>query len=199
MRLLLATSNHGKIKEMQDLLKGLDLQVVSPPELGLELDVVEDGATYQENASRKALAFAHLSGLAALADDSGLEVDALGGGPGLYSHRFAPQPQATDADRRKYLLQQLRNHPRPWLARFRCLVAVATPAGEVQFAEGVCPGEIIPEERGNDGFGYDPIFLLPGLGRTMAELSLEEKNRISHRARAVRAAYPILQDKIKQI
>jgi XTP/dITP diphosphohydrolase len=192
MQLLLATNNPGKLREMRDLLKDLDLQIVSPAQIGLDLDVPEDGVTYRENASKKAIAFAHVSGLISLADDSGLEVDALGGAPGLYSARFAPVPNATDADRRAYLLKNLQGHPRPWAARFRCTIAVATPSGEVQYAEGICPGQIIPEERGSDGFGYDPVFLLPDLAKTMAELTMEEKNRLSHRARAIWAARPIL-------
>jgi len=119
-------------------------------------------------------------------------VDALDGLPGLHSARFVARPDATDADRRQALLEHLRGKPRPWLARFRCWVAVVTPDGETHLAEGVCPGEIIPEERGQNGFGYDPIFYLPELGKTMAELSMDEKNRLSHRARAVRAAVPWL-------
>jgi XTP/dITP diphosphohydrolase len=140
-----------------------------------------------------------------LSDDSGLEVDALDGLPGLRSARFAPKVNATDSDRRMYLLQRLQGKPRPWKARFHCVVAIVIPAGLValeeqcQFAEGVCLGEIIPEERGNNGFGYDPVFLLPEIGRTMAELSIEEKNRLSHRSRAVRASLPILVDVLKKI
>jgi XTP/dITP diphosphohydrolase len=127
-----------------------------------------------------------------LADDSGLEVEALSGAPGLFSARYAPQPWATDADRRAYLLRQLQGLPRPWRARFRCTVVLATVSDEVYFAEGSCLGEIIPQERGRSGFGYDPIFLIPELGRTMAELTMEEKNRVSHRAGAVKAVKPIL-------
>jgi XTP/dITP diphosphohydrolase len=195
--LLLATNNRGKRLEMQALLNGLAVELVTPAEIGLELEVVEDGATYAENAAKKAIAFARASGLLSLADDSGLEVDALGGQPGLYSARFAPQPGATDADRRRYLLQRLEGQPRPWTARFRCVVALCAPGGEVQFAEGICPGEIIPEERGHTGFGYDPVFLLPEYGQTMAELGMEVKNQVSHRARAVRAALPIIQTLLK--
>ncbi|RME07041.1 MAG: non-canonical purine NTP pyrophosphatase, partial [Anaerolineae bacterium] len=114
--------------------------------------------------------------------------DALDGAPGLHSARYAPHPNATDADRRAHLLQNLVPHPRPWTARFRCVVALVEPEGTARFFEGVCEGEIIPEERGDNGFGYDPIFVVEGLGRTMAELTMEEKNRLSHRARAVLAA-----------
>ena len=187
-RLLVASTNPGKLRELHALLQGASVELVTPSLIGLHLEVREDGSTYAENAAKKALAFARASGLLTLADDSGLEVEVLEGAPGLHSARYAPQPNATDADRRAYLLQQLQGHPRPWSAQFRCVVALALPDGEVHFAEGICHGEIIPEERGEHGFGYDPIFLLPQYGRTMAELSMEEKNRISHRARAVRAA-----------
>jgi XTP/dITP diphosphohydrolase len=190
--LVLASTNRGKLVEMQALLANCAIELVTPLDLGLDLDICEDGNSYAENAAKKALGYARQAGLPALGDDSGLEVLALNGAPGLHSHRFVPLPAATDADRRAYLLDQLRPLPRPWLARFLCLVALARPDGQVQYTEGVCPGEIIPEERGQNGFGYDPIFLLPQLGRTMAELSLEEKNRLSHRARAVRAAIPLI-------
>jgi XTP/dITP diphosphohydrolase len=192
--LLLASENRGKLAEIQSLLDDIQVQLVTPNTIDLHLNVTEDGITYAENASKKALAFARSSGMTALGDDSGLEVDALGGRPGLYSARFAPWENATDADRRQYLLEQLSGKPIPWTARFRCVVAIATPEGQVHFAEGVCPGEIISEERGSGGFGYDPVFLIPETGLTMAELSMEDKNRISHRARAIQAAKPILQD-----
>lgn len=191
--LLIATNNRGKQLEIGSLLEAFDLEILMPADLGLHLDVKEDGATYQENAEKKALAFAEASGLPTLADDTGLEVAALNGAPGLYSARFAPQPNATDADRRAYLLQKLQAHPQPWAACFRCIVALATPKGWMEFTEGLCEGEIISTERGTHGFGYDPIFLIPSLGQTMAELNLEEKNRLSHRALAVKAAFPLIQ------
>jgi XTP/dITP diphosphohydrolase len=190
--LLLATTNPGKLLEMQALLAGLPLELVLPSHLGITLDVIEDGNTYAENAAKKALAFSRAANLPALADDSGLEVDALDGEPGIHSHRYAPMPNASDADRRTYLLSCLADKPRPWFAHFHCTIALATPTGELQYAEGNCPGEIIPTERGSNGFGYDPIFLLNESGLTMAELSMEDKNRLSHRARAVQAALPIL-------
>ncbi|MBU4224476.1 MAG: RdgB/HAM1 family non-canonical purine NTP pyrophosphatase [Chloroflexi bacterium] len=193
-RILLATNNPGKVREMQALLNNLEVELILPADIGLDLHVTEDGQSYAENAALKALAFARASGMTALGDDSGLEVDALGGKPGLHSHRFAPWPNASDADRRAYLLQQLQGKPRPWTARFRATVAVATPGGEVRYAVGECEGEIIPDERGTDGFGYDPIFLIPALGRTMAELSMEEKNRLSHRARAIQNASQFLKE-----
>ncbi len=197
LKLLLASNNPGKLREMSALLVDLPLELVSPLMIGLQLDVNEDGNTYAENAARKARAFAQAAGLLTLADDSGLEVDALHGEPGLYSARYLGRPGASDADRRRYLVQRLKGLPRPWTAHFHCTVALGDQLGAVQFVEGDCPGEIIPEERGHDGFGYDPIFLLPQLGRTMAELSLEEKNRLSHRARAVLAARPLLMQRIR--
>jgi XTP/dITP diphosphohydrolase len=190
--LLIATNNHGKQVEIRSLLKDLHQEILMPDDLGLHLEVKEDGTTYRENAAKKALAFAAATGLPALADDTGLEVAALGGAPGLYSARFAPQPNATDADRRAYLLEQLKTHPRPWMAQFRCIVALATPEGSLEFTEGLCEGEIIPIERGTHGFGYDPIFQISSLGQTMAELTMEEKNHLSHRALAVKAAYPLI-------
>lgn len=191
-KLLLATNNKGKLRELRAILSDLPIELLSPAEIGLELDVPEDGHTYKENASRKAVGFQRASGLICLADDSGLEVDALNGAPGLHSARYSAKPGATDSDRRAYLLQNLQGMPRPWTARFLATVAIADLQGNVQTTEGICPGEVIPEERGTGGFGYDPIFLLPETGLTMAELSEETKNRLSHRARAVQAARRIL-------
>jgi XTP/dITP diphosphohydrolase len=191
-KLLVASGNPGKLLEIQALLADLPFKLVIPTQLGLDLDVEESGDTYQENASIKALVFSKTSGLTTLADDSGLEVAVLDGLPGLHSARFSPLPNANDSDRRAYLLDQLKTHPRPWLAIFHCTVAISTPDGQVFFTTGECAGEIIPEERGQRGFGYDPIFLLQELGKTMAELSMNEKNRLSHRARAIMAARPIL-------
>jgi len=192
IRLLIATGNLGKLSEIQSLLNGLDVLLITPAMVGINLDVEENGNTYAENAALKATAFAHTSGLLTLADDSGLEVDALGGLPGIRSARFSPLPKATDADRRAYLLDLLKEHPHPWIAHFHCTVALATAEGKVHFAQGDCPGEIIPVERGHNGFGYDPIFLITEMGLTMAELSMEEKNQLSHRARAIKAAIPVL-------
>jgi XTP/dITP diphosphohydrolase len=191
-KLIIATNNKGKVKELQDLLRDIGIQLITPSQIHLELDVTEDGHTYAENATKKAIAFAEASRLVSLADDSGLEVDALNGAPGLYSARYSPKPGATDADRRAYLLQNLQDKPRPWTARFHATIAIAIPNGETHLAEGICEGEIIPEERGTGGFGYDPIFLLPELGKTMAELTTDKKNRLSHRAKAVMNAKPIL-------
>lgn len=191
-KLLIATENPGKIREMQILLTGLDVDLVTPKSLGIELKVVEDGTTYAENAGKKAAAYAHASGLVAIADDSGIEVDALNGAPGIYSARYSLQAGATDLDRLLFLLKNLEGKPRPWSAHYHATMAIATAGGSLQFADGDCYGEIIPEQRGVNGFGYDPIFFVPELNRTMAELSMDEKNRISHRALAIRNAKPIL-------
>ena len=193
--LLLATNNAGKLKELHQLLQALEqVRLVSPQDLGIQLDVEETGNSYAENASLKACAFAEVAGVVVIADDSGLEVDALGGAPGIRSARYAPKPGATDADRRAYLLENLSAQPRPWTARFRAWVVVAAPGAELFRAEGVCEGEIISQERGTNGFGYDPIFMIPSMGRTMAELTDEEKNALSHRGNAIRAALPFLVD-----
>jgi XTP/dITP diphosphohydrolase len=187
-KLLLATNNAGKALELRQLLAPLpQITILTPKDLGLDLHVDETGATYAENAALKALTFVQASGLVTLADDSGLEVDALDGAPGLHSARYSPKPGATDADRRAFLLENLAGIPRPWTARVRAVIAVVVPGEEPLFAEGTCEGEIIPEERGTNGFGYDPIFFMPDKGRTMAELSDEEKNLVSHRGNAVRA------------
>lgn len=192
IQLLIATNNAGKRRELQALLADLPLQLILPAEIGLDLHPSEEGQNYADNARHKAVTFARASGLLSLADDSGLEVDALDGAPGLHSARYHPRPGAGDAERRALLLENLRPHPRPWTARFRAVIALAEPNGETHLAEGICEGEIIPEERGENGFGYDPIFLLRNVGRTMAELSMEEKNRLSHRARAIQALRPTL-------
>ncbi len=191
-KLLIATNNKGKGKEIRALLDDLKIELVTPADIHLNLDVSEDGRTYAENAAKKAIAFRRASGLVSLADDSGLEVDALDGAPGLFSARYSSKPGASDSDRRAFLLQNLRGKPRPWLARFRATIAIAVSENDVRPAEGECTGEIIPEERGAGGFGYDPIFLIPELNRTMAELEMDEKNRLSHRARAILNAKPIL-------
>ena len=206
-KLLIATNNKGKVEEIKDLLKDISIKLVIPNEIGIEVLVEEDGNTYAENAEKKAVAFAHASKLISLADDSGLEVEALDGAPGLYSNRYSPSlslpPNSknlggdggglTDADRRAYLLKNLKGKPHPWISKFHATIAIAIPHNSsVQFTTGECKGEIVPEERGTGGFGYDPIFFIPELNRTMAELSMEEKNRLSHRARAIINAKPIL-------
>lgn len=191
-RLLIATNNKGKVMELRALLGSMPIELVTPEDIHLTLEVAEDGTTYAQNAAKKAAAFRQASGLVSLADDSGLEVDALGGAPGLFSARYLAKKGASDADRRAYLLQNLADKPRPWSARFRATIAVAVSEEDIQFAEGECRGEIIPTERGTGGFGYDPIFWIPEIQRTMAELGMAEKNRRSHRARAILNVKPIL-------
>lgn len=189
--LLLGSQNPGKIGELRALLRDLPLELVDLLEFSGHFTIEETGNSYGENAKIKALNYAKSSGLFTLADDSGLEVDALGGAPGVRSARLLDS-HSSDADRRRRLLQLLQSHSRPWTARFRCFVALADPEGNFELAEGICEGQIIPEERGCHGFGYDPIFRLSGKEKTMAELSMEEKNQLSHRARAVKALLPVL-------
>jgi len=192
MTLLVATQNPGKKREYRDLLAPLDVDIRFPDDLDLHLDVREDGTTYAQNARKKARTYASASGLLTVADDSGLEVDALGGAPGIHSARYAA---GSDADRVETLLDDLRGVP--WserTARFRCVLVIVTPDDEVYEAEGVCEGVIAVEPRGAGGFGYDPVFYLPDYDATMAQLPGAEKNRISHRARAVQEALPLLRD-----
>lgn len=190
--LLLASGNPGKVREMQAILHHLPGRLLTPPDVGLFLHVTEDGNSYEANARKKALAYCRASRLITLADDSGLEVDALGGAPGILSARFSPIPSASDGDRRAYLLDQLAGHPQPWTAHFHCTVVIVTPAGEDYVHSGNCYGQVVASERGHRGFGYDPLFLLPDLGKTMAELDEDQKNKISHRALALQNALPTL-------
>jgi XTP/dITP diphosphohydrolase len=191
-KLLLATNNEAKVGEYRDLLRDLAFELVTSAELGMVNIVNEVGESLEENARLKATASAARSQLLALADDSGLEVDALGGEPGRLSARYAGE-KASDRDRISYLLAKLEGVP--WerrSARFRCVIAIATPEGKVEFCSGGCLGIITFEPRGEGGFGYDPIFYLPELGRTMAELTLEIKNQVSHRGQAARKVPQVL-------
>jgi XTP/dITP diphosphohydrolase len=194
-RLLLATNNPGKVREFRRLLVGVPYEVVTPRDLGIELDVVEDGTTYAENAIKKAESFAEAGGCAALADDSGIEVDALDGGPGYLSARYGG-PGLDDEGRVQLLLSELRDVPDVQRGgRFRAVVAVAIPGEETRTFEGVVEGTIAREVKGEGGFGYDPVFLRPD-GRTTAEYSDEEKDAISHRGQAVRAAAAYLRERV---
>ncbi len=198
MKLLIATHNPGKVKEYQELLAGLPLELTYPAQEGLDIEVAETGESFAENAILKAAAYARASGLLTLADDSGLEVDALGGEPGIRSARYAGRG-ASDEDRYRLLLEKLRDVP--WeerTARFRCVIAVATPAGQIHTAEGTCKGIIAFEPRGEHGFGYDPVFYLAEYGKTLAELPPETKNKTSHRARAAQGVREILEDMQKK-
>jgi XTP/dITP diphosphohydrolase len=194
IKLLVATNNPGKVREYEALLRGLPLTLTYPAQEGIDIEVEERGSTFAENARLKAAAYAKASGLLTLADDSGLEVDALGGEPGTRSARYAGQG-ASDEDRYRLLLSKLEGVP--WerrTARFRCVIAVAEPQGAVRTAEGTCEGVIAFEPRGGHGFGYDPVFYMPEHGQTMAELEPEIKNRISHRAQAAERGRRILQE-----
>jgi len=192
-KLLLATSNPGKIREYRFLLDGLGYQITTLTEEGIVKIVTESGNNYEQNARLKATTYAKLSQLTALADDSGLEVDALNGEPGVKSARFAGKA-ATDAEKVSFLLAKLNSVP--WerrTARFKCVIAIASPGGRAELCYGECHGMIAFEVKGESGFGYDPIFFLPEIGKTMAELHLEMKNQISHRARASQKARQVLQ------
>lgn len=192
-RLLVATHNPGKVAEYRQLLSDLTLEVTYLDQEGIELEVPETGESLADNAVHKASAYAALSGLWTWADDSGLEVDALAGAPGVRSNRYAG-PGASDEDRYRKLLRELEAVSWPnRTARFRCVVAIAIPDGDVLTASGSCEGVIGLEPKGSYGFGYDPVFFMPTFGRTMAELPPEIKNQVSHRARAADEAKLLLQ------
>ncbi len=191
-KLLIATKNRGKAREYRDLLSSLPFKVLSLAELNIDVDVEETGSTFAENALLKARTYARLSGLLTWADDSGLAVDALGGWPGVHSARHAG-PQATDADRINILLQKLRHvPPEKRTAAFHCVVAIATPDGRAWTTEGTCSGVIIDKPIGSKGFGYDPVFFVPPLGLTFAQMTSTQKNAISHRGMAARKAKTLL-------
>jgi len=193
-KLLIATNNEGKAREYRSLLRGIPFRLVTMADEGITTDVPETGKSFEENAILKAKALAAAAGLLTLADDSGIEVDALDGGPGVLSHRYAGE-NTTDADRYKFLLEKLKGVPDDKrTARFRCVIAIAAPDGTVRTVSGECRGVLTTSPRGYNGFGYDPIFYVPELGRTMAEISPEEKNKISHRARAAEKARKLLRD-----
>jgi XTP/dITP diphosphohydrolase len=177
-RLVIATGNAGKLREYRDLLADAGVELVA-----FDSEIDEVGESYAENARLKAEAALARSGLPSLGDDSGLEVDALGGFPGIRSARLGP----TQKERTAELLRRLEGVPQPWHARFVCVIALAVPGQETRFFEGECRGEVVPEWRGEAGFGYDPIFLVPGTRKTFGEMPPEEKRRYSHRARAARA------------
>lgn len=177
-KLVIATGNTGKLREYRELLAGAGLELIA-----FDTEIDEVGETYTENARLKAETAVERSGLPALGDDSGVEVEALEGFPGIRSARLGP----TQEERTAELLKRLEGKPRPWNARFVCVLALADPGHPTQFFEGECRGEIVPEWRGEAGFGYDPVFLVPGTGKTFGEMRVEEKRLYSHRARAVRA------------
>lgn len=198
-KLLLASTNKGKVREYRQLLKGLRFELVSPNEEGIKIAVEENHSSFEENAKLKATTYAEASHLITLADDSGLEVDALGGEPGIRSARAAGE-NASDKDRVEHLLARLKEVP--WenrTARFVCTIAIAMPEGKIEICRGECHGLIALEPKGDNGFGYDPIFYFPELGKTMAELPLEVKNQVSHRGKAARKAYQLLEQLAEEV
>jgi XTP/dITP diphosphohydrolase len=189
---MVGTKNRGKLVEIQRIFSGLDLALIPLTDLPQSPEVVEDGRTYRENAIKKAHTIAAWSGMLTLAEDSGLEVAALGGEPGIYTARLGG-PGLTSRERCLYLLERMRHVPEPERqAAFRCVAVLMDPAGHMAIREGRCPGMIGHVLRGEGGFGYDPIFLLPEQGCSLAELSPEEKDRLSHRSQAMRAMIPLL-------
>ncbi len=187
-KLLIATGNTGKLRELCQLLDGIPYDIISPAEAGVECNTPEVGKTYMENAIIKASAHAKKSNLLTLADDSGLEVDALGGEPGIRSARFG-RAGLSDSERNKLLLKSLEGVPeQERTARFICTIAIVSPEGRIEICNGVCEGIIATESKGIKNFGYDPVFYLPQLDKTMAEVTPEVKNQISHRAKAAKIA-----------
>lgn len=197
-KIILATGNQGKLLEFRNLISGYPWSVLSLKDFS-ELPAVEEtGTTFRENARLKAVATAEKTGFIVLADDSGLEVDYLNGMPGVYSARFAGEP-GNDLKNNQKLLSMMEGVPDPLRsARFCCTIAVATPGGRVEYFEGFCEGQILKEPRGCNGFGYDPLFYLPEMGKTMAQLTGMEKNRISHRGKALRGILPVLEKILSQ-
>jgi len=192
--LLLATSNPHKLEEFRTLFSDLPLRLLSLNDIQLNVDVEETGNTFSENAELKGQAYAQMSHMLTLADDSGLEVDALGGLPGVHSARYLGRETSYE-ERFRVILEQLRGLPQEQRgARFRCVIALAEPSGKIYLVEGIVEGVIAESPRGTHGFGYDPIFFLPELGKTFAELEPVVKNRISHRARAAQSARKLLEN-----
>ncbi len=187
-KLLLATRNKGKVRELTKLLEGAPFELVGLDDVGITQDVEETGRTFEENALLKARAYADLSNLPTLAEDSGIEVDALGGEPGPLSARYGG-PGLNDEDRVALLLKNLQNIPTgKRQARFRSVIAIVWPSGETELHEGRCEGIVAEAPAGSGGFGYDPVFFMSEYGKTTAEMSPEQKNRVSHRGRAARQA-----------
>ena len=194
MKIVIATSNQNKLRELKELLKGFDVQLLSLVDFNDCPSVVEDGKSFAENALKKAQAVCAYTGLLTIADDSGLEVDCLGGRPGIFSARYAGDG-ADDRKNYEKLLQEMRGiAPKNRSARFRCVLAIAAPSGKHRVVEGEYRGVIISDPRGKNGFGYDPVFLDTASGLTFAEMTPEQKNQISHRARALHELVKILPD-----
>jgi len=200
LKLVIGTNNRGKLREYQQLLEGCGFELVTPGDLGLDFDPEETGSTFAENATLKAVEAARISGLTALADDSGLEVDALDGRPGLFSARYAGWGRTSDdisePEQRRLLLDEMAGVPDARrTARFVCAIAIATPGGRPRVVQAAWEGHIAHEARGTHGFGYDPVFVVPGYGgKTSAELPPDEKNRMSHRGQAAAMALQVLKE-----
>ena len=188
MKMILASKNQHKLVELSAILSQFGFEIALESEYGLDIDVEETGTTFEENSFLKAEAVMKASGLPVLADDSGLMVDALGGAPGVYSARYGGPDCISDSDRIDYLLKKLENVPEgKRTAKFVSVITLVTPDGKEIVARGECPGHILFERHGNGGFGYDPVFFAEDAGCTFAELAPEQKNQVSHRARALRA------------
>jgi len=191
MKVLAATGNKGKLREIREILQDTDIEIISPEDIVLKIEVCEDGLTFEENAIKKAIAFRDASGLSALADDSGLCVDALGGAPGVISARFAGVDASDEQNIDKLL--NIMSGKTERTAKFVCTVALAFANGRIITASGECPGRIIEKRLGAGGFGYDPVFLDEVSGLTFAELPQERKNLISHRRKALEALRDLLE------
>jgi XTP/dITP diphosphohydrolase len=193
-KLLLATTNEHKLKEFRVIFRDLPFQLLSLHDVQIDTDVEEIGTTFAEIALLKARSYAQMANMLALADDSGLEIDALGGEPGIYSARFAGR-ETSYAERFRLILARLEQVPQaPRTARFRCAIALAEPSGYAEIVEGTIEGVIAERARGENGFGYDPLFFVPEFGKTTAEMDPDEKNQISHRGRAAEAARRLLEN-----
>ena len=195
MKVVLASKNQHKLVEISRILEKLDIQLVLQSELGVDIDVEETGTTFEENSFLKAQAVMQATGLPALADDSGIAVDALNGEPGIYSARYGFDDTLDDWGRLLLLLKNTENVPDGQRqAQFVCVITLVTPQGEVIQARGEAHGELVVQEAGQGGFGYDPIFYYPPFGKTFAEVTAEEKNQVSHRAVALKAMYEKLKE-----
>ena len=196
MKVVLASKNPHKLVEIDEITRKLGIELILQSELGVDIDVEENGTTFEENSFIKAEAVMKATGLPAMADDSGIAVDALGGAPGVYSARYGGDPSMTDHDRKMLLLKNTEHVPDGQRqAQFVCVITMVTPEGETIQARGEIHGELTREPKGENGFGYDPIFYYPPAGMTTAEMSSEEKHKVSHRGNALKVFYDMLKEK----
>ena len=197
MKVVLASQNRHKLTEIQAILAKYDMELVLQSDLGVRIDVEENGSSFEENSELKARAVMEATGLPAIADDSGLCVDVLGGAPGIYSARYGAPACVTDRDRLNHLLEELRGvRSEERTARFVCVITLLYPDGRKLTARGICEGMITFEPRGDDGFGYDPVFYIPSMGCTFAQMGADRKNAISHRANALQRLCGMLEETI---